>query len=139
MITSSHFTTTKGSTYRYDPGGKCTQRTKSPHPGHHPSDVGTKAWSHLTVYVSSKDAKRVGMHGSLQGSPTRILQRGQRLFLVSWNTQENRWGVSPNEREGIPFTETPSVGSAPLELWRDQSEGWGKWHAGNAIVEITEE
>jgi hypothetical protein len=128
------FRTAQGSTY--DVHGETTQRTKTLHKGHSPTDVGLKDRSERTVYVSPEDALKVGMHGSLSG-PKTVFLRGDDVIPAAWNEAAGKWGVSPSDR-GIKFTTTPEVGKAPIEVWGSKPDGsYAKWHAGNPITEVT--
>lgn len=131
------FKTSQGSTYTLD--GESTQRTKILHKGHDPKDVGLKEPSERTVYVDNQAARRTGMFGTQSGKKTLAVLPDGTIGLLGWNAKENKWGISPGDR--FPFSTTPEVGKAPLELWkgRDDEGGFrtfGKWHPGNAITEI---
>jgi hypothetical protein len=129
------FTTEQGSTYTVD--GRSTQRTKAPHVGHDPQDVGEKERSYRTYYVSPEDSQRAGMHGGLSGKK-RITVQGDKAYLVSWNEAEKKWGMTAEDKaRPIALSTTPQVGMHPLEMFGEiDSHGFKKWHAGSKITEI---
>lgn len=135
------FQTSLGSTYEIGEGG-ITTRTKTPHPGHAPTDVGLKTPSERTIYVGSEEAaKKIGSIFAInrEANP-RITIEGNEIVLRS--------GYSPTEKlpnprqyvERIPFTEKPEVGKHPVELWRPSATETGTnysgVHAGNPIVSV---
>jgi N12 class adenine-specific DNA methylase len=139
----SGFTTSQGSTYEIDDQGRTT-RTKTPHLGHDPKDVGLKQQSEQTYYVDSNQATELGMHQGISGGskehPNGVLVSGDRAYPVTWNDAQGKYGVAPSAKEGFPLSTTPEVGKAPLELWKKQDspqgELWTNWHPGNAITEV---
>lgn len=133
----SGFTTSKGSTYTVS--GQSTTRTKSPHDFHETTDVGVKDPSEVTYYVTPEQAREIGMHGQLEGKWAAIVRDGT-LHLVAWNEKEGRWGKSSGMKT-IPLSDTPSVGKAPIELWKGKDSAYGReyssLHAGNEITQVT--
>lgn len=131
------FTTAQGSTYTVDREGR-TQRTKTPHAGHLPTDVGLKEASDRTYYVSDEDSKRAGMHGTLSGQKTiAVSPNEQTAYLASWNQAREDWGIAPSDRRApLTLHKEPAVGLHPLEVWKTGNY-LGRWHAGNAITQIT--
>lgn len=132
------FTTAKGSTYTFGKNGS-TQRNKSYHPEHGSSDVGPKEASEVTHFMDPEHAKAFGWLAT-SGGDKRVIRKGDRLYPATWNDQQQKWGVSPSDKEGYPFTNTPQIGMVPLELWhgKDGVHGreFSKWHPGNAIVDL---
>jgi RNA polymerase sigma-70 factor (ECF subfamily) len=132
------FTTAKGSTYTFGENGS-TQRNKSFHPEHGASDVGLKEASEVTHFMDPEHAKAFGWLATAGGNK-RVIRRGDRLYPATWNDQQQKWGVSPSDKQGYPFTNTPQLGMVPLELWqgKDGAQGreYSNWHPGNAIVDL---
>ena len=122
-----------------------TRRTKSQHTYHDPKDVGLKEPSHWTVYVSPKDALRLGWHVNAQGlDDAGVWVDGDYLRYVS-KTRDRSWGITEEDRKNpIPYGTYPMVGLAPVELWRPEEVQFSgrknavfkKYHAGNAIVSV---
>jgi len=131
------FTTSQGSTYTINPDGTTT-RVKSPHIGHEVKDVGLKPASEKTLYISPEASTAFGMMQGLSAKKKGVLVKEGRAYPVSWNEAQNKWGVSPSDKAGYPISEKPSVGSAPLELWKQDPDGtWRSWHPGNKITELS--
>ena len=132
------FKTSKGSTYSVNADGT-TQRNKTLHQGHAADDVGLKDASEATVYVPASEAQRIGSHfGMNKESRPQVLYRDDGIYLVSWNSKENRWGLNGKP---IPYTMSPEVGRSPIEMWQigtDPTLGRkvSRVHAGNEIVEV---
>lgn len=135
------FTTAKGSTYQVDEQGRTTRnKAKRDDPGHE-GDSGMKPKTARTIYVDT-DASVLSAAGlsGLGSRGARVVIKNGKASLATWNQKENRWGVAPGSRD-IPFTDAPTVGAYPLELWNPKDdipgyEGYAGMHAGNAIVSI---
>lgn len=137
------FTTAKGSTYEVMDDGT-TVRTKAARntPGHE-GDYGKKPRTEKTVYVKGNasvlSAAGVTNLGP-QGARVIIYDNGRLASLLTWNIKDNRWGISPSEKD-IEIFNTPQIGYSPLELWKktDDIEGFEAYrgmHAGNKIISI---
>ena len=131
------FTTSQGSVYIVS--GESTQRTKAPHIGHDPTDVGLKPASEKTVYLDENSARQVGMWNTLNASGKRIVIKNNEVWLTSINPKTNQQGLDGK----FSFTTEPKIGKSPLEL-RERStslrkqgmEGY-KWnHPGTPIVDV---
>jgi hypothetical protein len=144
------FQTAKGSTYEVLAGqpqgvrvGASTRRTKSFHPEHDRDDVGPKEPSFLTLYVTRDDADRAALHGHanpLRRDSVVTVQDGY-LYLLSREKGTEAWGITKHDREHpIPYSHSPAVGAAPIELWGPgqvmNTLGFGNWHPGNTIVSL---
>jgi hypothetical protein len=136
------FTTALGSTYEVHEDGTTT-RTKSLHPGHEATDVGRKAQSAKTIYVDPAVASNLSGAGVTEhgGKGFRLALRDGKAWLLSWNRDQDRWGVAPSARE-IPYSEKPEVGRAPIEAWNKADdvpgfEAYSRQHAGNPITEVS--
>lgn len=133
-----NFKTSKGSEYTIGENG-ITTRNKTLHEGHSKTDVGLKEPSEKTLYVNKDEAARIGSHFSLnKEAKPKVLVRDDGIYLLSWNTKENRWGLNG---EKIPYTDTPKVGESPIEFWGIKNDPQlgntaHKVHAGNEITEI---
>lgn len=135
------FTTAKGSTYQVDEQGRTTRdKAKRDDPGHE-GDFGSKPKTARTIYVDTNAAvlSAAGLSG-IGGNGARVVIKDGKASLATWNQKESRWGIAPGSRD-IPFSDTPSVGAYPLELWsrKDDIRGYetySRMHAGNAIVSI---
>lgn len=141
------FTTSHGSTYDVlDKSlvgvrvGAGTRRTKAPHKGHDPKDVGLKPASLVTLYVRPEDGRRLGHHQQIVGEKAVAIRDGY-LLLVTWNEKQAGWGISDFDRQNpILFSHTPRVGMSPLELWKPVAVGgmfgYADWHPGTPIVNV---
>lgn len=131
------FTTSQGSAYTVS--GQSTQRTKTPHVGHDPGDIGLKPPSEKTIYLDEDAAREVGIWNTLNASGKRIAIRGDEVLLTSLNPKTNQRGLDGR----FKFTTDPAVGKSPLEL-RERSASMGqrgmegyRWnHPGTPIREI---
>jgi hypothetical protein len=128
------FTTSQGSTYSIE--GDSTTRTKSLHKFHDPTDIGEKAPSARTVYVSPEFAREVGMWNTLSSGGKRIiLSKDGRVQLIS---------RGPGGKPGLDriindnsFSTTPEVGRAPLELFQPNEIGhYAGNHPGSPITKL---
>lgn len=130
------FITAKGSTYEFS--GSSTRRFKTPHKGHAQTDVGWKSPSDRTVYLKPEDANEVGMLGSLSGTAAKRVVIDDARGVVVTMSQPIKWaGTNKWQKLGeFPFTETPAVGAAPLEVWQKTPTTSHAWHAGNKITKI---
>lgn len=137
------YKTAKGSTYEVHAGGETT-RTKSDHTaaGHDPGDVGVKQKSVKTIYVDPRIASALSAAGITApgGTSWRVALRDGKATLIS-RRADRPWGAAPESR-GIPFSLTPEVGKAPVELWKltddvPGHESYSGMHAGNEITEVT--
>ncbi|AOY90571.1 hypothetical protein BKK79_01040 [Cupriavidus sp. USMAA2-4] len=134
------FRTAKGSVYQVHLDGTTTRdKAARSEPGHE-GDSGKKERSARTIYFDAPvaDLSAAGLQG---GAPARVIIKGDRATLVTWNEAEGRWGLAPSVREGRRFYTEPAVGRYPLEVWqiRDDVPGfdaYGGMHAGNQIVEM---
>jgi hypothetical protein len=99
-----------------------------------------KEASERTVYVDDTASKSIGMAGTVSGKRM-VIERNGKLYPATWNEAEGRWGLSPSDRQGYTYSTTPTAGAHPIELWQgaDGSQGreYSKWHAGNAITEVS--
>jgi hypothetical protein len=137
----SNFTTSQGSTYVVN--GQSTTRTKTPHIGHDPSDVGVKQPSHRTVYVDPQFATEVGMWNTSSSTGKRImLGEDGKVTLVSTAPGSNRPGRDPLVYDSR-FSTEPKTGLAPLELFNPSDisgrELYSGNHPGNAITSIAQQ
>jgi hypothetical protein len=128
------FKTSQGSTYVLN--GESTTRTKTPHMGHDPADIGEKSPSTRTVYVDPAFATEVGMWNTLSATGKRIVPQGDKITLVSVNPAAGKLGRDPLIHDNT-FTTTPAVGRAPLELFKpDESGHYRGNHPGNPIIRL---
>lgn len=126
-VPPTSFKTSQGSVYTVS--GESTQRTKSLHQMHDPKDVGLKQPSQRTVYVSPDEATKIGAHGTLNTEARpRVELTNEGIVL----TNKYGRGWAQTKSEVIPYFTSPEVGKAPVEFWER-----GKYHAGNAITEVT--
>lgn len=141
------FKTALGSTYQVN--GQSTTRDKADHTkaGHDATDVGKKRPSDVTYYVPSEQAAVLSWAGASgpDGKPIRgrvVVGEDGKLYSATWNAKAGKWGMTAAGRAGVPFSTTPQVGYAPIELWDNKadvpgaSNAYGSVHAGNKIVEI---
>lgn len=129
------FKTSKGSTYDFGDGGT-TKRNKSLHAGHDKGDVGEKKPSEQTLFLKPEHAQEIGMWQSLQAKGKRILVQGDEVLLLSDNPKTGKKGLDGR----FKFSDEPSIGSSPLELWDKSDQGWWRGnHPGNEITELYED
>lgn len=125
------FTTSKGSAYELDEQGRTT-RTKTPHEGHDPKDVGVKEKSAVTVYVNPEFAREIGMWQTSNATNKRVFVDGKQVVLVS-----SAYGKPLGSDGKSTFSTEPQVGLSPLELWQPDQNGLYRGnHPGNEITEI---
>lgn len=128
------FKTAKGSSYTVNEDGT-TERVKAARP-EHPGDEGKKERSARTVYVHPETAKEIGMWQTMSNSGKRLHLKDGKIILSSINPATGQRGRD-NIHGDDSFTESPSIGAAPLELWQPNAQGmFSGTHPGNAIVEI---
>lgn len=139
------FQTGKGSTYDVFPDGT-TIRNKAARPdAGHEGDSGIKPRTEKTIYVDANVASELsgaGLNGDYAGKGYRLAIKDGRATFLSWNEKAGNWGAAPSGRN-IPFSTTPEIGKAPLELWKraDDVPGYEAYrgqHAGNPIVSLSE-
>lgn len=128
------FTTAQGSTYvRHEDG--TTTRTKARRSGHDAADVGEKERSNATYFVSPEAAREIGMWQTSSASGKRVVVENGKAVLVSINPKTGEHGVDGR----FELSETPVIGSHPLELWDKNEKGWyRKNHPGSAITSLSE-
>jgi hypothetical protein len=88
---------------------------------------------------------KVGLWQTSCAKKKRLVIAGGKVYLMSWNDRENRFGVDAVS-SGNSFSDRPSIGSSPLEFWQpdDTPYDWAKpgvqvyrgSHPGNAITSI---
>lgn len=132
------FQTAKGSTYEVHPDGTTTRTKAARTDVGHEGDEGLKPRSEKTYYVSAEDANRLAPPS---GGGWRIIDHGDGTLSVATKNQEGKWGISPESRN-VKVTTTPSTGSIPIELWRQEiiygKPAYKEMHPGNKIVETRE-
>jgi hypothetical protein len=138
------FVTAKGSNYTVHEDGTTTRtKTKRDQLGHE-GDFGVKSRSARTIYVDKDRASGLSGAGLIDLGPHgfRVALRPEdgTAWGMTWNEKEDRWGASPSGW-AVPFTDTPEIGKAPVELWGPKSdvpgrESYSGQHAGNAIISI---
>jgi hypothetical protein len=137
------FTTAKGSKYVVHEDGTTTRDKAARSDAGHEGDSGLKPRTAKTIYVDADKASALsgaGISGANEKGFRVIITDGK-ASLLSWNEAADKWGISPSSRD-IPFTTTPEVGKAPVELWKPATdvsghEAYRGQHAGNAITEVT--
>lgn len=132
--TPSGFKTAKGSTYDLHEDGTTT-RNKSLHAGHDPKDVGLKPRSERTLYVDPEFAREIGMWNTSSSGHKRIVVRGDELLMTSRNLASGKQGLDKTINSA-KFSTSPTIGSAPVELWKSGAEGFAGNHPGNPITDI---
>lgn len=136
------FTTAKGSKYTLHADGTTTRdKAERADPGHE-GDKGVKPKSDRTVFVATNAGALSAAGLSGMGSKgARVAIKDGKATLVTWNEKENRWGVAGEEARNIPISDTPAIGSYPLELWSKADdvpgyEAYSRMHAGNKITAL---
>lgn len=135
------FTTSGGSIYFHQNGR--TQRVKAEIPSHPVGDSGLKKPSLKTVFIDPESAKLIGMNNTSSSKKIKILMDRGHIMQVSLSPDGSKFGA---DTKPIKFSDKPSIGMSPLELWEshEHDSGTAKYqafsnnHPGHPIVEVSD-